>query len=199
MSHSRSTSSTDSFALVCRRRFAGLSPGSCAYQFLSTRCSSIPKFHYPHLLSASPISFCVSGLYRGYAFFISSWSSFQPRGLSRFSFVDAHADRTRTSSRCHCAAADRVGGLGVDLSPIASLLFWFWRARSPATSTQRGSPFRRRDRHRVRNFHRADDQPASAEPIDQLRSPQRHGLAWKPAVDLRRAGARRADRIWRSL
>jgi adenylate cyclase len=152
----------------------------------------------PRLLWHLPISFCVSGFIAvTHSFFLVELAS--QWGLFPVFFRDARADRTPNIFTLSLRGRGIVWAVSASICPIASLLLLVLAPRSPATNAAWLAVFVGMIGIAFGIFTALMMSRLVAKPIDQLRSAADAVSRGNLAVDLGRAGARRADEFGRLL
>jgi adenylate cyclase len=152
----------------------------------------------PRLLWHLPISFCVSGFIAvTHSFFLVELAS--QSGLFPVFFQDERADRTPNIFTLSLRGRGIVWAVSASICPIASLLLLLLAPRSPATNAAWLAVFVGVIGIAFGIFTALMMSRLVANPIDQLRTAADAVSRGNLAVDLRRAGARRADEFGRLL
>jgi len=152
----------------------------------------------PRLLWHLPISFCVSGFIAvTHSFFLVELAS--QWGLFPIFFRDQRADRTPNIFTLSLRGRGIVWAVSASICPIASLLLLVLAPRSPATNAAWLAVFVGVIRIAFGIFTALMMSRLVAKPIDQLRTAADAVSRGNLAVDLSRAGARRADEFGRLL
>jgi adenylate cyclase len=152
----------------------------------------------PRLLWHLPISFCVSGFIAvTHSFFLVELAS--QWGLFPVFFQDERADRTPNIFTLSLRGRGIVWAISASICPIASLLLLLLAPRSLATSAAWLAVFVGGIGIAFGIFTALMMSRLVAKPIDQLRIAADAVSRGNLAVDLRRAGARRADEFGRLL
>jgi adenylate cyclase len=152
----------------------------------------------PRLLWHLPISFCVSGFIAvTHTFFLVELAS--QWGLFPAFFRDERADRTPNIFTLSLRGRGIVWAVSASICPIASLLLLVLAPRSPATNAAWLAVFVGVIGIAFGIFTALMMSRLVAKPIDQLRSAADAVSRGNLAVDLSRAGARRADEFGRLL
>ena len=152
----------------------------------------------PRLLWHLPISFCVSGFIAvTHTFFLVELAS--QWGLFPAFFRDERADRTPNIFTLSLRGRGIVWAVSASICPIASLLLLVLAPRSPATNAAWLAVFVGVIGIAFGIFTALMMSRLVAKPIDQLRSAADAVSRGNLAVDLGRAGARRADEFGRLL
>ena len=152
----------------------------------------------PRLLWHLPISFCVSGFIAvTHSFFLVELAS--QWGLFPVFFRDERADRTPNIFTLSLRGRGIVWAISASICPIASLLLLVLAPHSPATNAAWLAVFVGVIGIAFGIFTALMMSRLVAKPIDQLRSAADAVSRGNLAVDLGRAGARRADEFGRLL
>ena len=152
----------------------------------------------PRLLWHLPISFCVSGFIAvTHSFFLVELAS--QWGLFPVFFRDQRADRTPNIFTLSLRGRGIVWAVSASICPIASLLLLVLAPRSPATNAAWLAVFVGVIGIAFGIFTALMMSRLVAKPIDQLRTAADAVSRGNLAVDLSRAGARRADEFGRLL
>ena len=152
----------------------------------------------PRLLWHLPISFCVSGFIAvTHSFFLVELAS--QWGLFPVFFRDERADRTPNIFTLSLRGRGIVWAVSASICPIASLLLLVLAPRSPATNAAWLAVFVGVIGIAFGIFTALMMSRLVAKPIDQLRTAADAVSRGDLAVDLSRAGARRADEFGRLL
>ena len=152
----------------------------------------------PRLLWHLPISFCVSGFIAvTHSFFLVELAS--QWGLFPVFFRDERADRTPNIFTLSLRGRGIVWAISASICPIASLLLLLLAPRSPATDAAWLAVFVGVIGIAFGIFTALMMSRLVAKPIDQLRNAADAVSRGNLAVDLSRAGARRADEFGRLL
>ena len=152
----------------------------------------------PRLLWHLPISFCVSGFIAvTHSFFLVELAS--QWGLFPVFFRDERADRTPNIFTLSLRGRGIVWAVSASICPIASLLLLVLAPRSPATNAAWLAVFVGVIGIAFGIFTALMMSRLVAKPIDQLRIAADAVSRGNLAVDLGRAGARRADEFGRLL
>ena len=152
----------------------------------------------PRLLWHLPISFCVSGFIAvTHSFFLVELAS--QWGLFPVFFRDERADRTPNIFTLSLRGRGIVWAVSASICPIASLLLLVLAPRSPATNAAWLAVFVGVIGIAFGIFTALMMSRLVAKPIDQLRTAADAVSRGNLAVDLSRAGARRADEFGRLL
>src|ERR1044071_2072453 len=150
------------------------------------------------LLWHLPISFCLSGFIAvTHSFFLVELAS--QWGLFPAFFRDERADRTPNIFTLSLRGRGIVWAVSASICPIASLLLLVLAPRSPATNAAWLAVFVGVIGIAFGIFTALMMSRLVAKPIDQLRSAADAVSRGNLSVDLRRAGARRADEFGRLL
>src|SRR6476620_2437443 len=152
----------------------------------------------PRLLWHLPISFCVSGFIAvTHSFFLVELAS--QWGLFPVFFRDERADRTPNIFTLSLRGRGIVWAVSASICPIASLLLLVLAPRSPGTNAAWLAVFVGVIGIAFGIFTALMMSRLVAKPIDQLRTAADAVSRGDLAVDLSRAGARRADEFGRLL
>src|SRR5262249_13047566 len=152
----------------------------------------------PRLLWHLPIWFCVSGFIAvTHTFFLVELAS--QWGLFPVFFCDERADRTPNIFTLSLRGRGIVWAISASICPIASLLLLLLAPRSPATNAAWLAVFVGVIGITFGIFTALMMSRLVAKPIDQLRAAADAVSRGNLAVDLSRAGARRADEFGRLL